>query len=238
MGYDGVDIAAAKRRGVMVVAGQGVNSTTVADHAMALLLASLRRIPMFDASVRDGHWLDVRCVRPILTGRHVGIVGFGRIGQLIARRAAGFDCTVRYHARHALADTSYEHVDTPEALARMSDVLVLCCPGGPSTHHLIDAQVLEALGPDGVLINVARGSVVDSQALFAALAEQRIASAGLDVLEGEPEVPERWRSLDNVVFTPHTGGLSAVAFDEMVRQALASVNAYFAGDAVPGRIDR
>jgi len=236
VGYDGVDVAAANRRGITVAAGHGVNSTTVADHAMALLLALLRRIPALDASVRDGQWLDVRRLQPILTGCRVGIVGFGRIGQLIARRAEGFDCTVRYHARHAVADTGFEYVDTACALADISDVLILCCPGGPATHHMIDAQVLAALGPDGVLVNVARGSVVDSDALFAALAERQIAGAALDVLEGEPDVPQRWRELDNVIFTPHTGGLSAVAFDEMMRQALASVKAHVCGDVVPGRV--
>lgn len=238
VGYDAVDVAAAAERGITVAAGQGVNSTTVADHAVALLLSLLRRTPAYDRQVRAGHWLDVRELDPVLTGKRVGILGFGRIGQLIAQRVAGFDCEIVYHSRREVAGSGHAYAATPRALAERSDVLVLCCPGGAATHHLVDAQVLDALGCSGHLVNVARGSVVDTEALRAALVERRIAGAALDVIEGEPGVPDAWQTLTNVIFTPHTGGLSAPAFDEMVRQGLASLDAFFsnATTTVPGRV--
>ncbi|MES1924285.1 NAD(P)-dependent oxidoreductase [Salinisphaera sp. T31B1] len=236
VGYDGVDTEAAQRRGIAVAAGRGVNSSTVADHALALTLALLRRIPVYDRNVRDGHWLEVRRLDPLLTGRRVGILGFGQIGRLIARRAAGFDCEVHYHARRQVADSQACYADSPRALAAACDVLVLCCPGGPATHHIVDATVLAALGGEGVLINVARGSVVDTPALWTALHEGTIAGAALDVIEGEPGLPEGWHELDNVVFTPHTGGLSSQAFDEMVAQGLASVAALGANEPIAGRV--
>lgn len=238
VGYDGVDLAAASKRGIAVAAGRGVNSTTVADHAVALLLALLRDIPRYDQKVRAGEWLAVRRLSPILTGQNVGILGFGGIGQLIAQRLRGFDCTVRYHSRRPVEASDAIYVDSPVALAAASDSLLLCCPGGAATHHIIDAAVLDALGPDGVLVNIARGSVVDTDALLAALSEGRIAGAALDVIEGEPAVPEVWRDVNNVIFTPHTAGLSTVAFDEMLCQGLASVAAHSAGEKpLPGQVN-
>jgi len=238
VGYDAVDVAAASERGVAVAAGQGVNSTTVADHAMALLLSLLRRTPRYDRDVRAGKWLEVRVLDPILTHKRVGVLGFGRIGQLVAQRAAGFDCEIVYHSRRPVADSPHAYAASPLELARQCDALVLCCPGGPATHQLVDAEVLDALGPSGYLVNVARGSVVDTDALLAALTNDRIAGAALDVIEGEPEVADAWRALDNVIFTPHTGGLSTQAFDEMVRQGLASLDAHFTGaDTIPGRVE-
>ena len=156
----------------------------------------------------------------------------------MAQRAAGFDCEIVYHSRRPVADSPHAYAASPLELARQCDALVLCCPGGPATHHLVDAEVLDALGPSGYLVNVARGSVVDTDALLAALTDDRIAGAALDVIEGEPEVADAWRALDNVIFTPHTGGLSTQAFDEMVRQGLASLDAHFTGaDTIPGRVE-
>lgn len=238
VGYDSVDRVAAERRGVPVVAGRGVNSTTVADHALALLLSLLRRVPHYDRCVRDGQWLAVRGLEPVLTGRRVGILGFGRIGRLIARRLRGFDCEIVHHARRPAADSGADYAASPLELAERCELLLLCCPGGPATHHLVDAAVLDALGPDGCVVNVARGSVVDTPALIAALEGGRIAGAALDVIEGEPDVPAACRALSNLICTPHVGGLSAVAFDEMVGQGLASLAAHFAGEALlPGRVD-
>lgn len=237
VGHDGVDRAAAQRRGIPVVAGRGVNSTTVADHAMALLLSLLRRVPHYDRCVRDGQWLAVRELEPVLTGRRVGILGFGRIGRLIERRLQGFDCEIVYHARRPAEASAAGYAASPIELAERCELLVLCCPGGPATHHLVDAAVLEALGPNGCVVNVARGSVVDTEALVTALENGRIAGAALDVIEGEPDVPAACRTLPNLICTPHVGGLSAVAFDEMVTQGLASLAAHFAGDdSLPGQV--
>ncbi len=231
VGYENIDLAAAASRGIVVTNGPGANAVSVADHAMALLLGAARHLPQADASVRQGHWHGF--MGPQISCKRLGILGLGTIGLEIARRGAnGFGMSVGYYSRRARSDSSYTYFDSPQALAAASDFLVIATPGGAETRHLVDAQVLDALGPDGYLVNIARGSVVDTQALIAALAERRIAGAGLDVVDGEPDIPRALLELDNVVLTPHSAGRSPEAVHATVALFLDNATAHFAGKPV------
>jgi lactate dehydrogenase-like 2-hydroxyacid dehydrogenase len=231
VGYENIDLAAAAERGIVVTHGPGANAVSVADHAMALLLGAARRLPQADASVRQGHWSGF--MGPQVTGKRLGILGLGTIGLEIARRGAnGFGMSVGYYSRSVRPESGYAYFDSPRALAAASDFLVVATPGGADTRHLVDAQVLQALGPEGYLVNIARGSVVDTQALIAALAEHRIAGAGLDVVDGEPDVPKALIELDNVVLTPHSAGRSPEAVHATVALFLDNATAHFAGKPV------
>lgn len=231
VGFENIDVAAARARGLHVTHGPGANATSVADHAMALLLGAARHLPQADAWVRQGHWSGF--MGPQISGKRLGILGLGTIGLEIARRGAnGFGMTVGYYNRRPRADCGYAYYDSPRALADASDFLVVATPGGAGTRHLVDAAVLEALGPQGYLVNIARGSVVDTDALIAALAERRIAGAGLDVVEGEPVVPPALLGLDNVVLTPHSAGRSPEAVAATVALFLDNATAHFSGRPV------
>ncbi len=231
-GHEGVDLSAARARGITVTHGPGTNDACVADHAMALLLAVLRDVPRLDRTVRDGGWRAEDAMRPAATGRRLGILGMGNIGARIARRAAAFDMTVAYHNRRPRPDAPFAYHDTPLALAHASDCLVCVLPGGPATRHMIGAAVLEALGPSGFLVNVGRGSVVDTAALVAALERGAIAGAALDVFEGEPAVPEALRRLPNVVLSPHVAGRSPESMENTIALVLRNLSAHFAGQPV------
>ncbi|MCX7646485.1 MAG: 2-hydroxyacid dehydrogenase [Rhodobacteraceae bacterium] len=206
VGYDAIDAAAAAARGILVAHTPDVLNDEVADTAILLWLAVSRRLIPADRWVRSGDWERTgafpltRSVR----GRTAGILGMGRIGQTIARRAEAFGARILYHSRGP-KDVPHGFVADPVALARASDVLFCIVPGGAATRHLVDAAVIDALGPEGILINVARGAVVDEAALVAALAAGRLGGAGLDVFEAEPRVPDALRRMDNVVLTPHVG---------------------------------
>ena len=231
VGYDGIDVAAARERGVAVTHTPNVLNDDVADLALGLLLAVARRIPQADRWVRDGRW---RREGPMplarkLSGSRLGIVGLGRIGQAIAKRAEAFGMSIAYTARTRKDAVAYPYFPSPEALAREVDFLVVITPGGAGTRKLIDARVLDALGPDGYLVNVARGSVVDEAALIEALQHQRIAGAGLDVFEDEPNVPEALVALDNVVLTPHVGSATWQTRRAMMDLAFGNLEAHFAG---------
>ncbi|MDH4651566.1 MULTISPECIES: 2-hydroxyacid dehydrogenase [unclassified Pseudomonas] len=206
VGYDAIAVDVARQRGIQVSSTPDVLNDCVADLAMGLLIDCSRRISASDRFVRAGSWPagNFPLARKV-SGKRLGIVGLGRIGKDVARRAGGFDMQVRYHNRRPDADSPFGFEPDLLALARWADFLVLTCPGGAATHHLISAQVLEALGPEGILVNVARGSVVDEQALVVALSEGRLGGAGLDVFEAEPRVPEVLFGLDNVVLAPHIG---------------------------------
>ncbi|KWF94719.1 hydroxyacid dehydrogenase [Burkholderia diffusa] len=230
-GYEHIDVAHAKARGITVVTGAGTNDDCVADHAFALLLATVRNVVQLDASARAGVWRDALQMPPNVSGKKLGIVGLGKIGEKCARRAAGFDIEIGYHNRSA-KDVPYRYFDRVDALAQWADFLIVATPGGAGTRHLIDRAVLDALGPGGFLVNVSRGSVVDTAALAEALSERRIAGAGLDVYEGEPEPPRALTALDNVVLTPHMGGWSPEAFDRSVQQFLDNAARHFAGEPV------
>lgn len=227
-GYEQVDLHAARHRGIVVTNGAGVNASSVADHAMALLLALVRDVPRSDAALRRGEW--PRHVRPSLAGKRLGVLGLGAVGMAIAKRAAlGFDMSVSYHNRRVRNDVSYTFCATPTELARVSDFLMVATPGGLDTRQLINKQTLDALGPHGFLVNIARASVVATGDLISALEHRRIAGAALDVFDHEPEVPDALKHLPNVVLTPHVAGLSPEATRAMVELVGQNLNAFFSG---------
>ncbi|SQF99438.1 D-isomer specific 2-hydroxyacid dehydrogenase family protein [Paucimonas lemoignei] len=229
-GYEHVDLKAAEARGITVTNGAGVNAPTVADHAMSLLLSVVRDIPQADAAVRRGEWRKL--TRPSFTGKRLGILGLGAVGMAIARRAAGFDMAVSYHSRTPRTDVSFDYCASALELASVSDFLIIATPGGAGTRHLIDRLALDALGPEGFVINIARASVIDTAALIEALQQQRIAGAALDVFDDEPQVPDALKALNNVVLTAHVGGLSPEASEATVQKVADNLLAFFAGKPV------
>jgi lactate dehydrogenase-like 2-hydroxyacid dehydrogenase len=230
VGYDGVDVAAAKARGIPVTHTPDVLNDDVADLAIALMLAIGRQLPQSDQFVRANRWVEgaFPLTRKV-SGAKLGIVGIGRIGQAIAKRAAAFGMDISYNARSAKADLPFTFVADVVELAEKVDFLVAITPGGAGTRHLINARVLQALGPQGYLINVARGSVVDEAALIEALQNHTIAGAALDVYQDEPRVPEALRALPNVVLTPHMASGTAETRKAMSDLALANLQAHLAG---------
>ncbi len=230
VGYDRIDAGAAAERGIVVTNTPGVLDAEVADLTVGLLLATLRRIPQADRYVRDGRWPSGHFpLSPTLRGRRVGIVGLGAIGKAIARRLEAFDVPIAYHGRSRQAEIAYPYHDTAAGLAAACDVVIAIVPGGAATRHLIDAEVLAALGPDGVFINVARGSVVDQDALIAALQDGTIGGAGLDVFEDEPVVPEALMAMQNVVLLPHVGSATTVTRAAMGQLVVDNLFAWFDG---------
>jgi lactate dehydrogenase-like 2-hydroxyacid dehydrogenase len=210
VGYDHVDVNAAKEHGVIVTNTPDVLTDEVADLAMGLLIATLRRIPQADNYVRDGSWLQKGAfpLSDTLQGKTMGIVGFGRIGKAIAKRAKAFGVKLVYHGRTQQDGVRLKYFANLVEMAQAVDILMVITPGGASTHHLINAQVLEALGPKGTLINVARGSVVDEAALVQALISGALGAAGLDVFDCEPHVPAELIAMPNVVLLPHIASAS------------------------------
>ena len=239
VGVDAVDVAALAARGIAVTNTPDVLTEDVADLALALLLAVARRVPVLDRYVRAGSWEARLPLAPgrALGGKTAGIVGLGRIGRAVARRLDAFGMQVRYFQR-SKAELPYPRSASLLDLARESDYLIVCAPGGPDTRGMIDAAVLDALGPAGTLVNVARGSLVDEQALAAALQEGRVGAAALDVFADEPHVPDALKSLDNVVLTPHVGSFTMEARTAMGRLAIANLLAHFAGEPLPTPVAR
>jgi lactate dehydrogenase-like 2-hydroxyacid dehydrogenase len=209
VGYDSVDVETASAHGVTVTNTPGVLDDEVADTAMGLLLMTVRELAQAERYLRAGHWESApyRHTPRTMSGRSLGILGLGRIGEAVARRAEPFGLSISYYNRHE-KDVPYRYVPDLLTLAREVDTLLVVVPGGKATRHLVDADVLRALGPDGVLINIARGSVVDTAALVAALRDGTIGAAGLDVYEDEPHVPAELLELDNAVLLPHVGSAS------------------------------
>jgi lactate dehydrogenase-like 2-hydroxyacid dehydrogenase len=208
VGYDSVDARWAGEHGVVVTNTPGVLDEEVADTTIGLLIAAVRQLPQSERYLRAGKWLEKAFpLSPTLRGRTIGIVGMGRIGKAIAKRVEAMGLKLVYHSRRH-ADVPYKHYPDLLSMARDADVLIVIVPGGPETKHMINREVLEALGPDGVLINVARGSVVDEPALIAALRDKKILSAGLDVFADEPRVPKELVEMDHVVLLPHVGSAS------------------------------
>jgi lactate dehydrogenase-like 2-hydroxyacid dehydrogenase len=237
-GYEAVDLVTARSRGIAVANCPGTNASAVADSAMMLLMASTRHLLQADRFVRAGGWQEQwRVDTPTLSGKRLGILGLGTIGGQIAHRAArGFDMEVGYHNRTAVTGSSYRYFASLIELATWADFLVVAAPGGAGTRHLVNAGVLAALGPKGYLVNIGRGTVVDTAALIDALQAKRIAGAGLDVVEGEPSVPPRLPELlqfENVVITPHCAGRAPEARDAATAVILANLNAHFAGKPLP-----
>jgi lactate dehydrogenase-like 2-hydroxyacid dehydrogenase len=231
-GFEGVDLAAARERGIVVTYGAGLNAAAVAEQAWALLLAVVHEVPRRDRGLRDGLWSEIRSSLPNVTGRKLGIFGLGNIGKAMARRGAGFEMEIGYASRTRQPDVPYRYFDRLVDLAGWCDVLMVAAPGGPATRHAVNAEVLNALGPKGYVVNIARGTIVDSAALGEALRAGRIAGAGLDVFEGEPTRPPALVDAPNIVWSPHVGGHSPDAIHAMVRKLRANLDAHFAGQPV------
>jgi hydroxypyruvate reductase len=234
VGLDKIDVEAAKARGIAVGYTPDVLNDCVADLAFALLLDVARQTSNADRFVRRGDWL--KGAFPLarkVSGAKLGLVGLGRIGRTIAQRSIGFDMAVRYHSRNAVADVAWAHEPSLIELAKWADFLVVITAGGAGTRHMVNAQVLDALGPQGFIVNVARGTVIDEAALIAALQEKRIAGAGLDVFEDEPRVPEALFALDNVVLVPHIASATVETRQAMADRVFDNLQAYFStGQAI------
>lgn len=231
-GYENIDLAAARQAGIRVTHAPGANNATVADHAMALMLGLTRGLHVLDSAVKAGGWEHNRAARPTVNGKRLGILGLGNIGAQIARRATSFDMQIAYHARHARSDVPYQYCATPGELAQYSDYLILACPGGPATRGIVNRDLLARLGPQGFLINVARGSVVDTPALIEALQQHTIAGAALDVVDGEPALPAAFHALDNLLLTPHISGRSPEAMATQLRMFTDNLAASYAGQSL------
>ena len=227
VGYDHIDAKWAGEHGIVVTNTPDVLNEEVADTALGLLLCTVRHLPQAERYLRAGHWPkhgDYQ-LTPSLRDRTAGIIGMGRIGKAIARRLDAMKVPVVYHTRRPVADVAYKHYPNLVAMARDVDVLIVITPGGAATKNIVNAEVLKALGPEGILINVARGSVVDEDALIKALKEKTILSAGLDVFANEPQVPQELIDMDNVVLLPHVGSASHAtrrAMDELVANNIIS----------------
>jgi hydroxypyruvate reductase len=230
VGYDRYDVVAARERGIPVTNTPDVLTDDVADLGIALMLAIARTVPQADKYVREGEWSNgaMPLARKV-SGARLGIVGLGRIGSAIARRAEGFGMSIAYTSRNKVAESPYAYYPTPAALAAEVDFLMVITPGGAGTKGLINAEVLKALGTKGYLINVARGSVVDEAALIDALQNKAIAGAALDVFENEPHVPAALRAMNNVVLTPHVASATWQTRRAMADLAFGNLQAHFAG---------
>ena len=229
-GLERIDLAEAKRRGIAVCHTPDELAEDVADGAIALTYAIMRRVVEADRFVRAGRWAKER-IAPSrrLAGKTVGIVGLGRIGALAARRAEAIGMRVIYLGRRPKPDAPYPFVADIRQLAAEADVLILSCPGGEATRNLVDREVLERLGPDGYLVNVARGSVVDEGALIAALQDKKIAGAALDVFASEPNLDPRLLALENVVLAPHSASITHETRAAMLARLLGDIEAFVEG---------
>ncbi len=237
-GYEAVDMEAAKQRGIAVANCPGTNAAAVADSAMMLLLASTRHLLAADRFVRDGGWQDQWKVEtPRVFGKRLGIVGLGRIGGQIAHRAArGFDMEVGYHNRKPVSDALYRYFETVVDLAAWADFLVVAAPGGAGTKHLVNRAAIDALGPEGYLVNVGRGTIVDTAAVLDALRAKTLGGVGLDVLEGEPSFPTFALELlqfPNATVTPHCAGRAPESRAAATTLIVEILNAHFTGKPVP-----
>jgi lactate dehydrogenase-like 2-hydroxyacid dehydrogenase len=236
-GYDGVDLAAAAQRKIAVGHSPAANAAAVADLAVTLMLAVTRRLLPADQYVRSGNWSAAKPSplmrpQPGNPGRRVGIYGMGEIGRKIASRVAAFETEVAYFSR-SRHDVPYRYLPSLEALAEWCSVLMIAVRAGADTHHAVDAKILQKLGEDGYVVNIARGSVIDQAALIAALEARTIAGAGLDVYATEPHPPDALTAFPNVVLTPHIGGHTLESHTGMQDCVIANLEAFFAGKALP-----
>ncbi|WP_419816600.1 2-hydroxyacid dehydrogenase [Glacieibacterium sp.] len=231
VGYDSTDVAHARSRGIVVTNTPDVLTDDVADLAIGLMLATSRRIAQHDRYVRDGEWVS-KGSPPLtrrMSGRRIGILGLGRIGLAIAKRAEPFATEIAYYSRNKRDDVSYRYAPDVVSLAASVDILVVATSGGKDTAKLVDAATIEALGPDGMLVNIARGSVIDEDTLVAALADGRLGSAGLDVFADEPNVPQALLSMQNVVLLPHQGSATVETRAVMGQLVIDNLDAHFSG---------
>jgi len=230
-GYERIDIAAAKARGIMVTNVQATNCGCVADSAIGLMIAAQRQIAAADRFVRSGGWLTQRLydTTPRVYGRRMGIIGLGAIGREIARRAEAFDMEIGYHNRRRRDDVPYYFESSVLKLAEWADVLVAACPLNSETRGIVNRDVLKALGPEGVFVNIARGGVADEKALIEALRNRTIRAAGLDVYENEPDIDPAFFTLENAVLTPHCAGITIDSALDSAEVVIANLKAFFAG---------
>jgi hydroxypyruvate reductase len=237
VGTDAVDLNRARARSIRVTTTPGVLTDDVADMAFGLLLAVSRQLCIGDRFVRDGKWpTQTLPLARKVSGKRLGILGLGRVGRAIARRAEGFDMPIAYTDISPISDVPYRFVVNLRDLAVHSEVLIIAASGGPESRGIVDASILDALGRDGILVNVARGGVVDQPALVAALRERRLGGAGLDVFADEPHVPEALWSLDNVVLQPHQASATVETRLAMGEMVLANLAAHFAGKPLPSAV--
>ncbi len=232
-GYDGVDLSAASQRGIAVGHSPAANAAAVADLAVTSMLAVTRRLLPADEYVRSGNWAAAKpsplmSPQPGNPGRRVGVYGMGEIGRKIASRVAAFETEVGYFSR-SRHDVPYQYLPSLEALAEWCSVLMIAVRAGADTHHAVNANILQKLGKDGYVVNISRGSVIDQQALIAALTDKTIAGAGLDVFEKEPHAPDALTAFPNVVLTPHIGGHTLDAHVAMQDCVIANLKTFFAG---------
>lgn len=230
VGYNNIDVAAAKERGVAVTYTPDILTNDTADIALSLTLCVARRIVEGDMYVRVGRWQSgAMPLGTTMTGKKAGIVGLGRIGRAIAKRLEAFEVEISYHGRSKKDDVDYPFYEDLEEMAAEVDILVLACSGGPATEKIVNTEVLKALGPHGILVNIARGSVVDEEALLIALRNQDIAGAGLDVYADEPNVPEALMKMDNVVLLPHIGSATLETRTKMGQLVIQNLLSHFDG---------
>ncbi|MCP4382979.1 MAG: 2-hydroxyacid dehydrogenase [Hyphomicrobiales bacterium] len=233
VGYDGIDLKACADRGIVVTNTPDVLTEEVADTALGLLLNTARELPAAEAYLRAGRWVaegDYPLTKGTLRGRTAGILGLGRIGLAIARRLDAMQLQVAYHTRRERPDVAYKYYADLISMAKDVDTLVIVVPGTPATARMVNADVLTALGPDGIVVNIGRGSVVDEPALIEALASRTIRAAGLDVFADEPNVPDALMALDNAVLLPHVGSASVHTRDAMGQLVIDNLLAWFAGN--------
>lgn len=239
-GYEGIDVAAATTRGIAVTNTVGANASTVADMALALLLASIRHVVTGDRLARTGEWRG-KNPAPLLfarglTGRKVGVLGLGAIGRKIAERCAAFETEVGYFNRSKKPDAPWRYFETLPALAEWADVLMVAHRADETNRHIVNAEVMKALGPTGHIVNISRGSAIDEDALIAALKDGTIAGAGLDVFEDEPDIRPDLAALPNIVMTPHIGGGTSEALKAMGDAVIANIDAFFDGRPLPNPV--
>jgi len=237
VGVDAINLDDAKKRRIIVTNTPDVLNECVADTAIALVLNTLRKFPQSERHLRAGHWV-ARGAYPLTTslgGKTLGVLGLGRIGEAVAKRAAACGMKIRYHNRNK-KDVPYPYDPDPAALAKNSDVLMVVTPGGSETARLVNEKVLQALGPDGYLVNIARGSVVDEPVLLRYLQEKKIAGAGLDVYADEPRVPPEFFTLDNAVIFPHVASATVETRKAMGELQVENLRRHFAGKPVLTRV--
>jgi lactate dehydrogenase-like 2-hydroxyacid dehydrogenase len=230
VGTDAIDLGAAKARGIAVSNTPDVLTEDVADLAVALLLATVRRIAAGDRYVRDGKWIEKpMMLTDSMQNKTLGVIGMGRIGKAIARRAEAFNLKIAYQGPNRKADLAWPYFPDVASLAKECDFLVAACPGGESTRNIINRAAIDALGPKGVIVNIARGAVIDEPELIAALKEGRLGGAGLDVFVDEPRVPEVFFAMDNVVLQPHVGSATFPTREAMGQLVIDNLALFFAG---------
>src|SRR5579859_5559294 len=232
VGYDGIDVAWCRANGIEVTHARGLNAEDVADHAIGLMLAAWRNIPTLDRTVRDGRWVQEERIgaQPSLGGRTLGVVGLGHIGAAVARRAEALRLNVQWWGPRPQPDAPWPRAESLLALARDSDILVVCARAEAANRGMISREVIEAVGPQGMIVNVGRGQLIDEDALILALKDGRLWRAALDVFVQEPTPAERWAEVPNAVLTTHTAGSSNEAVPLMVAQAIDNVHRFLRGE--------